>query len=252
MHHSLKSFTEFLKTVDLESYRVAYSPIKTVEMDLDRNVQPLKDIYHIYWDDNNEPNEKIMSFDEFYEYYYSNNKENILAFRKKVRFGEDCDCFDRGLKARIYRTWASLITQIHAGYVAEKLFGFGNVEMSEDLDRKNIDFKITYQGYVFGIQVKKESKRRDARVESLSKKNSDIKIFNLYYFVPNSADFERPYYVRGKKTGQLKPQLLTFVNFNDSGDGILERLDNGFVIFTDDAFSEFYDLISLEKLMSED
>lgn len=251
MHYNLESFTDFLKTVDLEAYRLLYSPVKTVEMDLSPAVQPLTEIYQVYWDDNGYPGDEIMDFDSFYEHYYNNNIEDIHEFRRKVRFGEDCDCFDRGLKARIYRTWASLITQIHAGYVAEDIFGVGHVEMSEALDRKNIDFKINYNDFDFGIQIKKESKRRDARVEPLTIRKSEIKIFNLYYFVPTKNDFDNPHYKIGSKKGQLKPQLLNFINYNQE-EGILERLENGFVIFTRNSFSDFYNLESLQSLMESE
>lgn len=156
MHYTLEQFESFLNSIDLDDYRNRFSPIKIVEMDLDKNVQPLKDMYEVYWNhDDITDADQIMSFDNFYRLYYANNRDNIIAFKRKVRFGESCDCFDRGLMARIYRTWASLITQIHAGYVAERIFGIGNVEMSEDLDHRNIDFKVTYSGHVFGIQIKK-------------------------------------------------------------------------------------------------
>ena len=64
-------------------------------------------------------------------------------------------CFYKGLKARIYRTWASLITQIQGGYVAESVFGKGTVKMSEALDHKGADIQVNYKGHILNYQVKK-------------------------------------------------------------------------------------------------
>ncbi len=54
-------------------------------------------------------------------------------------------CFYKGLPARIYRTWASIITQIHAGYVAESVFGKNTVTMSCEFDHKGADFQVRYK-----------------------------------------------------------------------------------------------------------
>ena len=103
---SLDVFEKFLKSVDLDSYRRRFSKIKTVEMDLPKNIQALQTIYEQYWlnkDNLSEP----LCFDDYYDLYWKTHEKNILEFWKKTGFGEECDCFKKGLKARIYRTWAS-------------------------------------------------------------------------------------------------------------------------------------------------
>ena len=74
-------------------------------------------------------------------------------------------CFSKGLPARIYRTWASIITQIHAGYVAESVFGEGTVVMSGELDHQGADFQVKYRGKTLNYQVKKKSLGREVRQE---------------------------------------------------------------------------------------
>jgi len=116
-----------------------YRPIKIVEMDLPKEIQAISMLYNVYWDQ-----KKFLSFEDFYHEYLKTNQEDIEEFRQKITICRDC--FYRGLPARIYRTWASIITQIHAGYVAESVFGSKTVAMSSILDRQGADFQVTYKG----------------------------------------------------------------------------------------------------------
>ncbi len=103
MRYTLSEFTNFLNTVRLAEYREKYSQIKIVEMDLPKNIQAIKFLYEVYWDKENKFSKPLM-FDEFYDYYYDSCKDKINEFWDKSGFGKDCDCFQKGLKARIYRT----------------------------------------------------------------------------------------------------------------------------------------------------
>ncbi|PIP87185.1 hypothetical protein COW81_01610, partial [Candidatus Campbellbacteria bacterium CG22_combo_CG10-13_8_21_14_all_36_13] len=85
-------------------------------MDMPKDVQAIKALYKVYWDQ-----KKFLSFEDFYQEYLNAQKTEIESFRERTTMCKDC--FYRGLPARIYRTWASIITQIHAGYVAESVFG---------------------------------------------------------------------------------------------------------------------------------
>jgi len=220
-----EKFDRFVKTIDLEKYRLKYSHIKIVEMDLPINIQALKTIYKYYWSEIDIDN--ITDFEEYYDLYYNDCREDIRAFQIKTEMCEDC--FNKGLKARIYRTWASLITQIHAGYVAENVFGNNSVEMNDVLDHSGKDFVITYNNKSIPIQVKKETHRPEARI---IRKDSDD-IISIFYCVPSRNDFEHPHYVR---TGKIKPQMLDFIKYSDNG--ILDRYDNGFVVFTEKVFRD--------------
>lgn len=215
----LREFTEFLKTVPLKEYRKEYAPIKIVEMDLPKDIQAIILLYRVYWEERN-----FLSFEEFYERYFEEKKELLETFRIKTTMCEDC--FYRGIKARIYRTWAGLITQIHAGYVAESVFGEGSVDMSREMDSLGADIRVEYKGNFLNYQVKKTSfsgvmsRRPLPRKKKLKGENIDIK-------------YEVPPCLSDPKTskGEYRVPYLRFVE-----DKRTEAFDNGFVVFTKETF----------------
>ena len=219
----VQKFDNFLQSVDLKAYREKYRSIKIVEMDLPKEVQAINMLYKVYWDQ-----KKLLSFEYFYKEYLSLQKTEIESFRQRVTMCKDC--FYRGLPARIYRTWASIITQIHAGYVAESVFGEGTVSMSGELDHKGADFQVKYLGKILNYQVKKKSLGREVRQEKLKSKDPlHGEFVDIKYEVPSSDYFENP----KKKDGEYK---LPYKRFQDNKE--LKRLPNGFVIFTPYAFEQ--------------
>jgi len=219
----LNEFEEFLQSVDLKFYRDKYRPIKIVEMDLSKEIQAIAILYQIYWDQ-----KKFLNYDDFYKEYLNKYKTEIEAFRQKTTMCNNC--FYRGLPARIYRTWASIITQIHAGYIAESVFGDGTVAMSADLDHQGADFQVNYLSQVFNYQVKKKSLGREVRQEKPKAKNPLPGSFvDIKYEVPSSDYFENP----KKKNGEYK---LPYKRFQDNKE--LKRFPNGFVVFTPYAFEK--------------
>ena len=211
----LEKFNKFLKTVDLKGYREKYSHIKIVEMDLPKDIQAIELLYKVYWNE-----KKFLSFDDFYERYLKEKKEAIGKFKIKTTMCSDC--FDRGLEARIYRTWAGLITQIHAGYVAEVVFGEGTIFMSEKLDHQGADIRVEYKGYFLNYQVKKTSysgvmsRKPLPRKKKLKGKSIDMK-----YEVPTCLSDPKT------KKGEFRKPYLRFLE-----DKRTKALENGFVIFT--------------------
>ena len=127
-------------------------------------------------------------------------------------------------KQNFYRTWAGLITQIHAGYVAEAVFGKGSVSMSAKLDSQGADIRVEYKEHFLNYQVKKTShsgvmsRRPLPRKSKLNGESIDIK-----YEVPNSNIFDNP----KTKKGEFR---IGYIRFIDDKKTI--RLPNGFVIFT--------------------
>lgn len=236
MRYTLEQFEAFLKNINLEDYRNRFSQIKTVEMDLPKNIQALDSIYNVYWNRDFISTETPPSFDEYYDIYYNSCQSDIETFWGKTGFGKDCDCFSKGLKARIYRTWASLITQIHGGYVAETVFGADSISQSTELDHKDIDILATYKGEEIKIQIKKESHRPEiGRMHKGMEAIEENGVYNIWYVVPKAEDYESsPFYKVGKQKGELRNSLKTFVKYNP--DGTLDRLPNGFVIFTKKEF----------------
>ena len=210
-------FEHFLESVDLKGYRETYRAIKIVEMDLPKGIQAIDMLYKVYW-----VQKELATFEDFYQQYLNAYKKDIEAFREKVTMCKDC--FYRGLPARIYRTWASIITQIHAGYVAESVFGSGTVEMSSILDRQGADFRVVYREKILNYQVKKKSLGREVRQEKPKSKNPlSGEFIDIKYEVPSDDYFKNP----KKKDGDYKLPYKRFMN-----NKTLKRLNNGFVVFT--------------------
>jgi len=219
----VQKFDNFLQSVNLGTYREKYRSIKIVEMDLPKEVQAINMLYRVYWDQ-----KKLLSFEDFYKEYLSLQKTEIESFRQRVTMCKDC--FYRGLPARIYRTWASIITQIHAGYVAESIFGTGTVSMSGKLDHQGAGFQILYKGKILNYQVKKKSFSGEVRRGKGGVKNKiDGEFIDINYEVPSSDYFENP----KKKDGEYK---LPYKRFQDNKE--LKRFPNGFVIFTPYTFEQ--------------
>jgi len=218
----LEKFSKFLKTVNLRAYRDKFRPTKIVEMDLPKNIQAISLLYKIYWDE-----KKFVNYDIFYKEYLLRLKTDLEIFRKKIQMCKKC--FYLGLPARIYRTWASIITQIHAGYVAEAVFGVGSVAMSEELDHQGADFRVSYKGKNLNYQVKKETFSREVRKQKEAKVKLDGEFVDILYNVPSNDIFENP---RTKK-GELRKPYKEFIKNKN-----LERLPNGFVVFTPKIFKE--------------
>ncbi|MBA3047239.1 TaqI family restriction endonuclease [Patescibacteria group bacterium] len=212
----VEKFEKFLKLVDLVGYRERYRPIKLVEMDLPKDIQAIEMLYKVYWD-----NKKFLNYDDFYKEYLNVYKENIESFRIKITMCKNC--FYRGLPARIYRTWASIITQIHAGYVAESVFGENTVDMSAELDHKGADFQVKYRGRVLNYQVKKKSFSREVRQEKKTSNPIVGEFIDIKYEVPSEDYFKNP----KKKNGEYKLPYSRFIKNKE-----LKRFLNGFVVFT--------------------
>ncbi len=234
MRYKIETFENFLKGIDLDSYREKYSHIKTVEMDLPKSIQALDALYEIYWDKGYNGPDEPMSFDDFYEEYYKRYEEKIKEHGIKTGFGNDCDCYERGLKARIYRTWVSIITQIHAGYVAEEVFGEGTVEQSTELDHKGIDILVNYKENEIKIQIKKDTKRPE--IARMYKAEIDSKgYYTIWYVVPKPEEYNNPYYKAKNKAGEYRASVKPFKKYNPKN-GTLDRYQNGFVVFTKKEF----------------
>ena len=216
----VEKFGKFLESVNLNAYREKYRPIKIVEMDLPKEIQAISLLYKIYWD-----RKKFLDFEDFYKEYLTTYKTDIENFRKKITMCENC--FYRGLPARIYRTWTSIITQIHAGYVAESVFGENSVSMSAELDHQGADFQVNYHGRILNYQVKKTSFSREVRQEKKSRKKIKGQFIDIKYEVPSEDYFKNP----KKRDGEYKLPYLRFTQNKE-----LKRLPNGFVVFTPYAF----------------
>lgn len=207
----VEKFNDFLSNINLNKYREKYSKIKLVELDLPRDIQALILIYDIYWN-----KREFISYEDFYKEYSTLYRDKLEEFRIKTMFSEET--FYRGIPARIYRTWASLLTQIQGGFVAESLHD--KVEMSAELDYAGIDMRVYINsGNYINIQIKKESMSREVRTPWKNLKKG-VQITNITYEVPTSAPLTKA----GK---EAKP----YKDWREKWGDKLSRLDNGFVIF---------------------
>jgi len=217
----LNKFENFLESVDLKGYREKYSRIKIVEMDLSKDIQAIELLYKIYWEV-----KTLLSFDNFYESYLKDKTMQLEKFRLKSTMCKDC--FYRGLKARIYRTWAGLITQIHAGYVAESVFGKGSVSMSAKLDSQGADMRVGYKGHFLNYQVKKTSHSGVMSRRPLPRKSKlDGESVDIKYEVPTCLSNPKT------KKGEFRKPYLRFLE-----DKRTKSFENGFVVFTPYAFQQ--------------
>lgn len=216
----LTEFENFLESIDLSVYRHKYQPVKIVEMDLPKEIQALNLLYVVYW-----TRKDFITYDEFYRLYEDSYRSLLENFRLKTRMCHDC--FYLGLPARIYRTWASIITQIHAGYVAESVFGSGTVNMSSELDHQGADFQVIYRSHILNYQVKKNSFSREVRQDKRPNRQISGEMLMIKYEVPSGDYFLHP----RKQDGSYRLPYLRFIENPQ-----LKRLPNGFVVFTPAVF----------------
>ncbi len=213
MKTELERFEDFLAGIDLEHYRNQYRRIKIVELDMPRNVQALATMYEEYW----HRRENRPDYPAFYETYASNLAEDLEAWRMDAQFSKET--FYRGLPARIYRTWASLLTQIQGAYVAETIYGRGNVSMSVSEDRRGKDLVIDLGAPGrLPVQIKKRSERPEA--QRGPGRGSQQRYIQVGYAVPAAAPMTKA----GKPSKRYADWEARW------GDRI-KRLDNGFVVF---------------------
>tara|TARA_B100000989_G_C19467810_1_gene439194 strand:- start:162 stop:839 length:678 start_codon:yes stop_codon:yes gene_type:complete len=219
MTDKLLEFNKFLKDVDLKKYREKYSKIKTVELDLPKNIQCIRKCYEYYWE-----KFELLSFEKFYEKHLDAIKDELENFRKKSFFSHET--FYLGYPARMYRTWASLITQIQGGYVASSIHH--KVNMSADLDYSGIDFQIYFNDEDFiNIQIKKETLSREARIPKKIQNKRKQEIINISYEVLSG----NKHLVNGEESKPYKRWKERYKNK-------LEILENGFVIFKPNMFDK--------------
>lgn len=237
----LQRFRDFLGSIPLDKYREELKNVKWVEQDLPKEILPLASIFKYYWEERN-----FLNFEDWFETFWKeiNDKiesKKVLEEFKRYYFNrklEENDWFKKGFKARMYRTWVSILTQLDFCYLFEYLTTRRNMnlklECSADLDVKGIDAKVND----IEFQIAKITHRKEAR--SASKRKSLIPI---PYAVFNIEEFEKLINSsRVKdKTGYQK-SLQAFKRY-------FIRLKNGFVVFHENYLESIIDNIdSIDKL----
>ena len=237
----LKKYENFLEEIDLSKYSTLRK-IKTVEQDLPKSLNPLPLIYKYYWEER-----KFLNYEDFFKIYWNTNLHHIMDFVKKYFYGCSLQFVEEGFKARLYRTWVSLLTQFHFQYLWVEVFGKKYpLEASAELDMAGIDSRITVNGTLIGIQIKKISYRREVSQRRFTKRQRKLVniICEVPYLVIDIVEAERKLKSnRTKETTKKKLSiLLSFFNEN------FRVLKNGFVIFRESYLSKIeYVLLTADR-----
>jgi len=237
----LRKYRKFLESIPLEKYRKELKDVKWVEQDLPKKILPLASIFKHYWEDR-----KFLDFDEWFEKFWkeintSSESKKALEEFKRYFFNKSLKengWFKKGFKARMYRTWVSVLTQLDFCYMFEYICVKEGknlkLECNAELDIKGIDAKVNN----IGFQVAQISQRKEART-AVRKKT----IITIPYAVFNIEEFKRKInssYVKDK-IGYQKALEAFYKYF------IL--LKNGFVVFNDEYLKRIIDNINyIEKV----
>ena len=242
----LTRYRKFLETISLSRYRDEFQKVKWVEQDLPNEMLPLRSIYKYYWENRN-----FLDFESWFNSFWEElhtNEESLRVVKefKKYFFDKNNDgWFKKGFKARMYRTWISMLTQLEfcymISYVAEKQNKTLNLECNADLDRKGIDLKI---GNI-GFQVAKVSQRKEARTAAKTKKKGGIEVITIPYPVYNLQEIKRKITSARVSPENRRAYDKTFQSFHK----YCEILDNGFVVFGESYITPIVENIeNIEKL----
>lgn len=224
----LEQFEEFLATIPLERYRNELMPVKTVEQDLPKDLNPLPAIYANYW----LPKPvKFPDYEEFFSAWWEGHLKPLDDFIRKYFWGCSYEFVHLGFKARIYRTFISVLTQFHFAY-SWLAFCSLPLKASADLDMQGIDALVTTEdGTKVAIQIMKETYRPEARERG---KFAQRKIqTNLFVEVPYTIaqpDEWRQRAERARKDETKKQAQL----FGLLAEKFQRWLPNGFAVFQPD------------------
>jgi hypothetical protein len=217
-----KEYRKFLETIPLAKYREELKDVKWVEQDLPDKILPQESIFKYYWFER-----KFFNFEEWFENFWAevntnSVKRTVLEQFKKYFFDKDDNgWFKKGFKARMYRTWVSVLTQLDFCYLFEYICAReGNnlqLECNADLDtRKGIDALVNN----IGFQIAKISQRKEARTATKKKT-----IVIIPYAVFNIQEFQRKSKSsRVKDKSGYRKALASFNRY-------FIQLQNGFIVF---------------------
>ena len=174
MKQTISNYEEFLKTLVLypDLWRV-----KSVEMDLRGDLNPSNELDNLFFNKG-----KWLGFQDFFIYYLSKHREKLIEI-----CGEGSrDEFKLGLKARLYRTQFSILTEYHAYFMARMLFGAYNVKRSLYLDKSGVDFQIFYNYNKYNINIFTDTQRAWEYSRGKSKFKQSEKIEGIHVNFPYS------------------------------------------------------------------
>ena len=144
---ALNSYRRFLESIPLDEFRDKFKDVKWVEQDLYRGLLPQGSIFRHYWHEQN-----FLDFDSWFEDFWGELHSNAMSATalkefKKYFFDKDNDgWFKLGFKARMYRTWTAVLTQLDfcymLAYVCHKQGKNVALEANAELDISGIDLRV--------------------------------------------------------------------------------------------------------------
>ncbi len=236
----LNAFETFLASIPLERYRQELMPVKTVEQDLPKDLNPLRSLYAVYW---TQLPKTFPDYDQFFEGWWRSHLEPLDRFIRQYFWGCSRDFIYLGFKARLYRTFVSVLTQFHFAY-AWKAFCSLPLEASADLDMKGIDALVHYGKLRIALQVKKETYRAEARERGRFAQPKSKEV-DLIVEVPYTVTRSEEWRLRVERARSPKKQEL-YRLFRSVAEYLQRWLPNGFVVFQAD-----YPRL-IERLVQED
>lgn len=161
---NLQLYRRFLESIPLEKYRDELKDVKWVEQDLYPELLPQESMFSLYWQEH-----KFLDFESWFEAFWQElhkDESKLSALRnfKAYYFDKHNDgWFKLGFKARMYRTWTAVLTQLDFCYmfdfICEKRQLNIKLECNAALDVKGIDARV---GSV-NLGIGKMTQRKEAR-----------------------------------------------------------------------------------------
>jgi hypothetical protein len=232
----LEKFETFLATIPLDRYREELEPVKTVEQDLPKDLNPLPAIYDNYWVSS--VPEKFPDYEDFFCTWWTDHLRPLDDFIQKYFWGCSRNFVYLGFKARLYRTLISVLTQFHFAY-SWKAYCQLELEASAELDMNGIDALVHCEGKRIGLQIKKETYRSEARESGRfapRRIHVDIMI-EIPYTIVKPDEWEKRMQ-RALKSDRQKQdrqkQYELYKLFFLLAKKLQRWLDNGFVVFQPD------------------
>jgi len=242
-----EKYRKFLESIPLSEYREKLKDIKWVEQDLVPALYPLTSIYKNYWETQN-----FLDFGKWFTEFWgeinASQKQKLIDLKDLVKahrkFYEDTINGDLdnkvflSFKARMYRTWVSVLTQLDFCYLFEFICTKEGknlqVECNAELDSKGIDAKINN----IGFQIAKISQRKEAL--KIVRKS---RVVTIPYAVFDVEEFQRlSHSSRVKVKDKYQKALYSFNKY-------FIQLNNGFVVFKEDYLKPIIDNIAdIEKV----
>lgn len=217
----LKKYRDFLETIPLNRYREELKEIKWVEQDLPNEMLPLASIFKYYWE-----KRQFLIFEEWFEAFWEElntnpqSKEALKQFKKYYFDKNNNGWFKKGFKARMYRTWVSVLTQLDFCYMFEYICAKKGknlqLECNAELDAKGVDARVNN----IGFQIAKISQRKEARTADGKKT-----VVTIPYVVWNPDELKEK--IQNPRT-RIKD---TYQKMVDSFEKYFIKLHNGFVVF---------------------